>query len=78
MMPINEIPLISDHDLLIRLDAKLDQFIHAQDDHEARLRVVESTRDQLNGSIRTLKGIISFIGLLAAIAAALGTWSLMK
>lgn len=67
----------TDHDLLIRLEAKVDAFIKSQNDHEARLRIIESEREQLIGSIRALRWISGFLGLLAGLAAAMGTWALV-
>lgn len=32
---------LSDHDLLIRIDSKLDGLVEAKNDHETRLRVLE-------------------------------------
>ncbi len=40
----------TDHDLLVRLDTKVDGFIAAQTDHETRLRVLEKLTEQENGS----------------------------
>jgi len=68
---------ISDHDLLIRLDTKIDQFLSAQADHELRLRTVESDRDKALGSIRTLKGLSALLLLIATCAGALATWALV-
>lgn len=67
----------SDHDLLIRLETKVDNFIGAQTDHEIRLRLVEANREQMEGAIKSLKGIVALIGVVATIAGALGTWALL-
>lgn len=75
---MNDVETLSDHDLLIRLDTKVDQFINNQADHEARLRVLKSNQDEMHGSIRALKAIISVVGVIAALASAIGTWELLK
>lgn len=64
-----------DHDLLIRVETKVDAFIKAQTDHELRIRVLEASREQLEGSFQTIKGVVAFSGLVAAVAAALAAWS---
>lgn len=54
-----------DHDALIRVETKIDSFISAQADHEARIRIVESNNDKLQGTIRGLRWALG-IGLSLA------------
>lgn len=77
--------LPADHDLLIRLDQKLDShiaevrqnnanFTFNATDHETRIRVLERDADQQKGTIRTLKYILTALGVVAAIADPLLFW----
>lgn len=55
---------LSDHDLLIRLDAKMDNFITGQSDQEVRIRSLEAGDEQRKGAIVTLRifgGISVFV-----------------
>lgn len=65
---------MTDHDILISLNVKVDQFIAGQADHESRLRVLETEKEQLQGSIKTLKGLITGVGILSAVIAAVAAW----
>jgi hypothetical protein len=49
---------MSDHDLLIGLDVKLDNLLVCQKDHEDRIRSLESDR----GKILGFAGALGFVG----------------
>jgi len=53
-----------DHDALIRVEAKIDNFISSQADHEVRLRSLENTF----GTIKGLKWSIGIIGTILVLA----------
>lgn len=61
----------TDHDLLVRLDTKVDGFISSQVDHETRLRVVEKLTEQgigsHKGSATTWNWISTSLLVLAAV-----------
>jgi nitrogen fixation/metabolism regulation signal transduction histidine kinase len=63
-----------DHDLLIRVETKVDAFINAQSDHELRLRVLEASREKLEGNFQGVKVIVAFLSLMATLATAFGAW----
>lgn len=67
-----------DHDLLIRIETKVDAFLAAQVDHETRLRIVEADREQIQGSLRVLKGIAGILGFFVAAASMIATWAAIK
>lgn len=65
---------VTDHDLLIRLDQKLDSHIaevrqsttllaNSDTDHETRIRGLENSGNELQGSIRALRWIIGILTL---------------
>jgi hypothetical protein len=65
--------MVSDHDLLVRIDEKVDHIISRLDDHEARLRPLESQRHQWLGRDGV---IVAGISMGVSVAVALITWLL--
>lgn len=55
----------TDHDLLIRMDEKLELIIKDNKDHESRIRSLEQFRWQLVGGILVLNGVADYILYLA-------------
>jgi hypothetical protein len=51
-------PCLEDHDLLIRIDSKLDNIVEKLDDHEDRIRDVEGNLLKVLG-VGTLAGFIA-------------------
>jgi hypothetical protein len=76
-MPNENLPS-ADHDLLIRIETKVDSFLAASSDHEVRLRGVEADREQLQGSIRALKAVAGALGLFVAAFGALAAWAALN
>ncbi len=73
-----EIQSISDHDLLIKLDTKMDglisEMVQLRDgnakaiaDHENRIRSLEQLSDEQKGSLRTLKWVGGMVSAIVAI-----------
>lgn len=62
----------TDHDLLVRLDTKVDGFIASQVDHETRLRVLEKLTEQENGSHKSKNSTWNWItvGILVTVGVA--------
>lgn len=68
----------SDHDLLIRIDARMEsfvtevrtqnqQFTSQVNDHEARMRVLESNDDRREGSVRALRLMVGAVGVIVGL-----------
>lgn len=64
-----------DHDLLIRIDARMEAFISevratnqqftmTDADHESRIRILEAASDQLKGTIRGLRWVVGGLTFL--------------
>lgn len=63
--------MVSDHDLLVRIDEKVDHIISRLDDHEARLRPLEHQHYRWLGR----DGAIVFaISLFTSLVVALLSW----
>jgi tetrahydromethanopterin S-methyltransferase subunit G len=54
--------MVSDHDLLVRIDEKVDYIVSRLDDHEARLRPLESQQYQWLGRDGAIAGGLGLIG----------------
>jgi hypothetical protein len=63
--------MVSDHDLLVRIDEKVDHIISRLDDHEARLRPLEHQHYRWLGRDGV---IVAGISLATSIAVALLSW----
>lgn len=68
--------MVSDHDLLVRIDEKVDHIISRLDDHEARLRPLESQRHQWLGRDGAIAGGLGLIGgaIITLILWLAGVW----
>lgn len=63
--------MVSDHDLLVRIDEKVDHIIERLDDHESRLRPLEQQHNRWLGR----DGAIVFaISLFTSLVVALLSW----
>jgi tetrahydromethanopterin S-methyltransferase subunit B len=63
--------MVSDHDLLVRIDEKVDHIIERLDDHESRLRPLEQQQNRWLGRDGAIVFAISFA---TSIAVALLSW----
>lgn len=62
----------TDHDILIRVDTKLDIFIQRFTDLDKRVLALESRADKAEGGVRGIVAIATFLGgMVGAIASAL-------
>lgn len=52
----------ADHDVLTRVEAKIDSFISGQADHETRIRLLEGDGDRLAGTVKGLRWSIAAMG----------------
>ena len=51
----------SDHDLLIRIDEKLNLLIMDSSDHEKRIRAIETTRWMLMGGASVIAVVVNYL-----------------
>ena len=63
--------MVSDHDLLVRIDEKVDHIIERLDDHESRLRPLEHQHYRWLGRDGV---IVAGISLATSIVVALLSW----
>lgn len=81
--------MTSDHDLLIRIDEKLTAFVtesrqvtqnitNQVSDHEARLRIQESTIENQKGSIAALRTVFAVVAFLVGAIEPVALWYLSK
>ena len=65
--------MVSDHDLLVRIDEKVDHIISRLDDHEARLRPLEQQHNRWLGRDGVIVTAIS-VAVSFAVALISGGW----
>ena len=65
--------MVSDHDLLVRIDEKVDHIISRLDDHEARLRPLEAQQHRWLGRDGAIVTAIS-VAVSFAVALISGGW----
>jgi len=65
--------MVSDHDLLVRIDEKVDHIIERLDDHEARLRPLEHQHYKWLGRDGVIVTAIS-VAVSFAVALISGRW----
>ncbi len=65
--------MVSDHDLLVRIDEKVDNILTRLDDHEARIRPLETQQHKWLGRDGA---IIAGISIGASVAVTLLAWFL--
>ena len=63
--------MISDHDLLVRIDEKVDHIIERLDDHESRLRPLEQQHNRWLGRDGV---IVAGISMGVSVAVAFISW----
>lgn len=56
---------LSDHDLLIRIDSKLDGLVEAKNDHETRLRALEDKAEHTVTGKQLWTGLVSVAVLIS-------------
>lgn len=68
----SQVPVLSDRELLIRIDTKLEGVIEDRKDHEARLRTLEE-RTQHFVSVKALwVGLTGVLGAAATVSSIIG------
>lgn len=65
--------MVSDHDLLVRIDEKVDHIIERLDDHESRLRPLERQQNRWLGRDGVIVTAIS-VAVSFAVALISGGW----
>lgn len=54
--------MVSDHDLLVRIDEKVDHILTRLDDHEARIRPLETQQHKWLGRDGAIAGGLGLVG----------------
>lgn len=57
-----------DHDLLVRMDEKLNTVVKQSGDHEARLKVLEHRTDNASGALSGIRAVWVVLALIVVVA----------